>query len=117
MDIDTIRSLCTKLPSVTEDIKWGNDLCFSIAKKMFCVVMMDDLLKVSIKVGDEEFGELCNTQGIIPAPYSARYKWILVENPSVFNKKQWAHYIIQSYNLVKAKISKRKLALLDNDHH
>jgi predicted DNA-binding protein (MmcQ/YjbR family) len=113
VDIDTIRNICKKLPSATEDIKWGNDLCFLIAEKMFCVVVLEGPLKISVKVPDEEFGELCNTQGIIPAPYSARHKWILVEEPSIFNKKQWEHYINQSYDLVRAKLSKRKIAMLD----
>jgi predicted DNA-binding protein (MmcQ/YjbR family) len=72
MDIDTIRTICKKLPAVTEGIKWGNDLCFMIAEKMFCVVVLEGALKVSIKVTDEEFEELCGIQGIIRAPYSAR---------------------------------------------
>jgi predicted DNA-binding protein (MmcQ/YjbR family) len=109
MDLDTVRNICKRLPSVTEDIKWGNDLCFLIAKKMFCVAVLDGPMKISIKVTDEEFDELCNLPGIIPAPYSARYKWILVEKQTVFNKKQWESYITQSYNLVKAKLRKSKL--------
>ena len=110
MDIETIRSICKKLPSVTEDIKWGDDLCFMVGEKMFCVAVLNPPLKVSFKVKDEEFEELSNQPGIIPAPYVARYKWVLVEDVSVFNPKQWEHYIYQSYNLVKAKLPKKKLA-------
>ena len=35
MNIDTLRELCMKLPAVTEDIKWGHDLCFSVAGRCF----------------------------------------------------------------------------------
>src|ERR1017187_6762988 len=112
MDIESIRNICKGLPSVTEDIKWGNDLCFMIGGKMFCVTPMDTPLKVSIKVTDEEFGEMTNLQGIIPAPYSARHKWILIENVEVLSKIKWEHYINQSYNLIKSKLSKKKLGLL-----
>jgi predicted DNA-binding protein (MmcQ/YjbR family) len=112
MDIEAIRKICVSLPSVTEGIKWGHDLCFMIGEKMFCVAPLDPPLKVSFKVTDEEFAELSETRGIIPAPYSARHKWILVEDVSVFNKKNWEHYITQSYNLVKTKFSKKKLAQL-----
>jgi predicted DNA-binding protein (MmcQ/YjbR family) len=112
MDIDTIRTICKKLPAVTEGIKWGNDLCFMISERMFCVVVLEGALKVSIKVTDEEFEELCGIQGIIRAPYSARYKWILIEKPNVFNGKQWEHYISQSYQIIRSKISKKKLAML-----
>jgi predicted DNA-binding protein (MmcQ/YjbR family) len=108
IDIDTITDSCRKLPSVTEGIKWGNDLCFMIGDKMFCVVLLGNPLKVSLKVLDEEFGELSNAVGIIPAPYAARHKWILVEDLTVFNKKKWDYYISQSYNLVKNKLSRKK---------
>jgi predicted DNA-binding protein (MmcQ/YjbR family) len=109
MDIETLRDICTSLPHVTEDIKWGNDLCFLIGEKMFCVTGLDAPLKISLKVTDEEFAELSNSPGIIPAPYVARYKWILIEDTNRFNAQQWKHYIEQSYNLVKAKLPKNVL--------
>ncbi len=112
MNIETIRNICKNLPSVTEDVKWGNDLCFLIAGKMFCVVPLNSDLTVSLKVTDEEFESLIETPGIIPAPYVARYKWILIEKLNVFNSSQWEHYITQSYNLVKAKLSKKDLKTL-----
>ena len=37
MTIDAIRQLCRALPHVTEDIKWDDDLVFSIGGKMFIV--------------------------------------------------------------------------------
>ena len=112
MNIDTVRNICKGLPPVTEDIKWGNDLCFMVGKKMFCVILLSTPVKVSVKVTDEEFDEMTNLQGIIPAPYSARHKWILIENVEVLSKIKWEHYINQSYNLIKSKLSKKKLGLL-----
>jgi len=113
MDIDGIRNLCNALPHVTEDVKWGNDLCFLIAEKMFCVTSLSTPLMVSFKVPDEEFEELSNKPGIVPAPYVARYNWVLVQNISVLTKKQWEHYITQSYNLVKAKLPGKVLRELN----
>jgi predicted DNA-binding protein (MmcQ/YjbR family) len=68
MDIEALRNICKKLPSVTEGIKWGNDLCFMVGEKMFCVVLLNTPLKVSFKVSDEEFDEIVNTPGIIRCP-------------------------------------------------
>ena len=73
MDIEALRKLCKELPAVTKDDKRGNDLCFLIAKKMFCVCSLSTPLTASFKVRDDEFEELCNSDGIIPAPYVARY--------------------------------------------
>ena len=107
MNIEDIRSFCLTLPGVTEDVKWGNDLCFCIAKKMFCVTGLKGPLQVSFKVTDEEFDELSNSDGFVPAPYVARYKWVLLEDPAKVSKKKLQAYITQSYELVKKKLPKK----------
>ncbi len=109
MDIEMLRAICKELPAVTEDVKWGNDLCFCIAGKMFCVAGLNTPLTISFKVKDEEFDELTATPGIVPAPYVARYKWILIEDVNRLTKKEWKHYVKQSYELVRAKLSKKLL--------
>lgn len=103
MDIEWLQNFCGTLPAVTEDIKWGNDLCFCIGDKMFCVAGLNETLKVSFKVSEDEFEELCSRKGVIPAPYMARHKWILAESTS-FKKKEWEHYIHQSYEMVREKL-------------
>ena len=108
INIDLIRSICNTLPHVSEDIKWGNDLCFIVGGKMFCVISLEIPLKVSLKVTEEEFDQLTGRPGIIPAPYVARHKWILIEYINLFSPSQWEHYIKQSYDLVKAKLPKKK---------
>ena len=107
MDIESLRDFCRTLPAVTEDIKWGHDLCFSVGGKMFCVAALDGPLTVSFKVRDDEFDDLASSPGMRPAPYVARYKWILVEDVNKLNRKQWAHYVRQSYDLVRAKLPKK----------
>ena len=109
MDVEELRKICIALPKVTEDIKWGNDLCFCIAGKMFCVTGLSSPMQISLKVKDDEFDELCSTADIIPAPYVARYKWALITNINRFSKKEWEHYIMQSYGLVRAKLPKKAL--------
>ena len=109
MDIEWLRKFCLSLPATSEDIKWGNDLCFLIAGKMFCVAGLEQPLKVSFKVTDEEFEELSTRDGIIPAPYMARNKWLLVQKASKLSKKEWETYIRQSYTLIKNKLPKKVL--------
>ncbi len=112
MNIEKLRKYCLSLPYVTEDIKWGNDLCFCIGKKMFCVTGLSGNFKVSLKVSDEEYQELSTSAGIIPAPYLARHKWVLIETDNRFSQKEWEHYIHQSYQLVKAKLPEKILETL-----
>jgi len=42
----------------------GSGLCFCIAEKMFCVTSMEAECKFSLKVGAEEFGELCHVKDL-----------------------------------------------------
>ena len=109
MNIEMLRNYCKKLPAVTEDIKWGHDLCFLIAGKMFCVTCLEPPFTVSFEVKADEFDELSSSSGIIPAPYMARNKWIQVQDENRFSKKEWEYYVRQSYELKKAKLSKKLL--------
>jgi predicted DNA-binding protein (MmcQ/YjbR family) len=113
MNVEQLRKLCLSLPNTTEDVKWDNDLCFLIGEKMFCVTGLEGPFSTSFKVKDEEFNELTEIDGIIPAPYLARYKWVLVENPGSLTKKEWDYYISKSYEMIKLKLPKKILAQLD----
>ena len=107
MDIENLRKICLKLPATTEDVKWGHDLVFSVGAKMYCVASLEPPFTCSFKVPDEEFEELSNRDGFTPAPYMARNKWVLVTNPARFNKKEWEAYVKGSYEMVKAKLTKK----------
>ena len=107
MNIETLREICSSLAAVTEDVKWGNDLVFSVGDKMFCAASLEPPFSCSFKVPDDEFDELSNQNGFMPAPYMARAKWVLVTDRSSLSKKQWERYIKQSYELVKIKLTKK----------
>ena len=105
MTTEDIQAICKKLPAVTEDIKWGHDLVFSIGAKMFCVVGLDQApTSASFKVRDEDFDEMCSRRGFKPAPYVAKYKWVWTEDINHMNRKEWEKNIRQSYELVKDKL-------------
>ena len=107
MNIDFLRQFCKSLPAVTEDIKWGHDLCFCVGAKMFCVTSLEPPFTCSFKVTDEEFEELSDREGFMPAPYMARNKWILVTDPTKLKKKEWEHHVRQSYEMIKSKLTKK----------
>src|SRR5580658_1226603 len=107
MNVDAIRNFCLSLPKVTEDVKWGTDLCFCVEKKIFCLVGTGEDLSVCFKCGEEIFDELCERDGILPAPYMARNKWVLVKKISALNKTEFQGFIKASYILVVSKFSKK----------
>ena len=110
-DIDWIRGFCLSLPDTTENMQWGEDLCFKVRGKMFVVV---DLSKgkqapTCFKCTPERFQELLEIEGIAPAPYVERYKWMLLERASILSSAELKDLIQQSYELVAAKLPKKKL--------
>jgi len=115
MTLESLRKFCKKLPHVTEDVKWGNDLCFLIGGKMFAVASLDPTEghAVAFKCTPEEFASLIEVEGIIPAPYMARNHWVLLERFDALRDAEIEAQVRKSYGLVKAKLTKRALMELE----
>ena len=104
--IERIRKVCLALPDTTEDVKWGNDLVFSVLGKMFAVVCLEPPHTVSFKCSPEDQAELVERDGIIPAPYLARYFWVQLAEPSVLGWPELRQRLRASHELVRAKVGK-----------
>jgi len=109
MDLEKIRQYCLSLPHVTERVQWGNDLLFSIGGKMFAVAGLDAKYptKLSFKCTPEKFAELVEQEGIIPAPYVARYHWVALETKNALTSSELKHQLRRSYELVFEKLPKK----------
>jgi len=109
MTLDTVRAICGALPQVTEDIKWGHDLCFCVGKKMFVVVNLEPPHQMAFKCTPESFAELVERPGIIPAPYMARNMWVMEEElGEALDRRELTELVKTSYDLVVAKLPKSK---------
>ena len=114
MSLEKIREYCLSLPNVTEEVLWQKDLVFKIGGKMFTVIGLDEgpSSQFSFKCTTEEFAELTEVDGIIPAPYAARYHWVAVQKPDALKQAEIKRLIKDSYEMVKAKLPKKTLARL-----
>ena len=109
MTLETVRSICRALPLVTEDVKWGSDLCFCVAGKMFVVVNLEPPHQIAFKCTPETFGELVEWPGIIPAPYMARNMWVQEQElGDVLDRRELESLVKTSYELVVAKLPKSR---------
>ncbi|MEI7660902.1 MAG: MmcQ/YjbR family DNA-binding protein [Bacteroidota bacterium] len=115
MNIEELREFCIGLPAVTEDIKWEEHLVFSVAGKIFCLTGLEPPLQVALKVPEEQFDELTQSGNIIQASHFARRQWMTVVDESNFNRAEWEHYIVQSYNLVKSKLPRKAREQIDRE--
>jgi predicted DNA-binding protein (MmcQ/YjbR family) len=109
MSIDAVRKICRAFPGVTEDVKWGNDLVFSVGGKMFAAMDLEPPHSIAFKCSDEAFGDLVERPGIIPAPYLARAKWVQeTEFGETFDLRELADLLRSAYQIVAAKLPKSR---------
>jgi predicted DNA-binding protein (MmcQ/YjbR family) len=108
-----LRKLCLSFAGATEQIQWGADLVFKVGGKMFCVACTEVAPNVaSFKCDDEAFAELCERDGVIPAPYLARAKWVALERWDSIDDRELASLLEKSYTLVKAKLPRKAQSAL-----
>jgi predicted DNA-binding protein (MmcQ/YjbR family) len=112
MTPEILRLLFACWPGVSEDLKWGNDLVFSVAGKMFCALDIAPARQVgtgrlSFKVDEARFLEYTDRSGIIPAPYMARAHWTSLTRPDALPAAERDALIRASYALVLAKLPKK----------
>lgn len=107
MSAEELDRLCKSFPGTTVDVKWGNDLCYLIGNKMYCVTHVEGPLQIAFKTTPEDFSMLIEREGIIPAPYTARYHWVLVEIPGALKVNEWKAYVEKSFRLVFEKLPQK----------
>ena len=107
MDLQTIQNFCLTLPGTTEDIKWGHHVTFLVAEKMYAIFSMEQEFRLSVKTPVDLFEVLTRKEGIIPAPYLARYHWVTLTAPNALPADQLKDLIRGSYDLIFGKLSKK----------
>ena len=113
MTIDSARNFCLSFPHATESIQWGNDLVMKVGGKMFAVMVLEPAkVWISFKCTPEEFAELTERPGIIPAPYAARYHWVALETKDSLTASELKTQLRRSYELVLEKLPKKLRARL-----
>ncbi len=107
MNVDAIREFCLSFPQATENLQWGDDLCFKIGGKIFAIVGLDNP-RLCFKCTPEIFAELIEREDIHPAPYVGRYKWVMLDRLDAVQWEELRELIRQSYEMVAAKAPGKK---------
>ena len=108
MNVEWVRKHCLSLPHTTEMVQWGDHLLFKIGGKMYAALSLSPGGNfLSCKAPPEEFEDLVERPGIIPAPYLAKAKWIALQSEEAMSRAEVKHRLSQSYALVLAKLPKK----------
>ena len=104
MDLDSLRSFCLAFPHATEKLQWGDELCFKVGDKIFTMVGLGSVpQRVTFKCSPEDFAELTEREGIAPAAYVGRYKWVTLHGLDLLANSELRDAIAKSYAMVSSK--------------
>jgi predicted DNA-binding protein (MmcQ/YjbR family) len=115
MDTDWIREYCLSLKGAPEEVQWETSLLYKIGGKIFAITSMLQTAQnmLSLKADPGKFDELLEIEGILPAPYLARNKWIAIQRSVRLKPAEIKELIKTSYSLVLSKLpAKQKNFLL-----
>ena len=101
---DPLVRFCRSLPGATEDVKWGNDLIFSVGGKMFAGFQLPEGQPLGFKVDPLVFDTLVGHDGIVPAPYMAKHSWVSVTDRSLVPLATLEELLADSHRLVALKL-------------
>jgi predicted DNA-binding protein (MmcQ/YjbR family) len=107
-NLDWLRKHCLTLPHTTEHVQWGYDLVFKVGGKMFAVMPLEPApVWLSFKCSPEEFAEMVERPGIIPAPYLARAHWVALQNEDALARQEIRERLRRAHELVFASLPKK----------
>jgi predicted DNA-binding protein (MmcQ/YjbR family) len=114
VNIEKLRQICIAMPGTTEQVQWGADLVFKVGGKMFAVAATEPAAshRLAFKCSDETFSELLEVEGITPAPYLARAKWVALERFDALSDREIQERVTEAYDLVLAKLSRKAQAAI-----
>ncbi len=106
--VEWIRKYCLGLPHTTESVQWGEHLVFKVGGKIYAVAALEPGGNcLSLKCSPADFAELCEREGVIPAPYLARAQWVALETEEAIGVKELKRLLKDAHGLVFAKLPKK----------
>lgn len=112
MTREQFDAYCGTLLAATHSVQWGGASVWKIGGKIFalCVDSLqqgDEQALISFKCTDLAFEILPERDGIIPAPYLARAKWVQLQNPAAMDEEELQAHLTIAYDCIKAKLTQK----------
>jgi predicted DNA-binding protein (MmcQ/YjbR family) len=99
------------LPGTTLVRQWRDDSVAKVGGKIFCLLDRDPG-EIWLKVSDLGFDLMCELEGIRPAPYFARAKWVAISKDSPLSDREIRAYMAEAHRIIAGKLSRKLRAEL-----
>lgn len=110
MTRDQFDIYCASLKATTHVVQWGDASVWKIGGKVFAIhsgLGDKDTHTMSFKCSELNFQILCQLEGIIPAPYLARGKWVQILSKDAMSNQDVKDYITASFDIISKKLTKK----------
>lgn len=109
---------CGTKPGVSHVIQWGDASVWKVGGKIFAICsswtsaeekanVTGDFQPISFKCSDLAFQLLPEQEGIIPAPYLARAKWVQLTRPDAMSDDDIKLHLDAAHQIIAAKLTKK----------
>ena len=105
MSIAAYRKHCLSLPGATHALKWSGVHAYSVDGKLFALFGADSF---SFKVDPHRFLELTDREGVAPAKFMARHKWVMLEDAKALPEDEVLALLSRAHELATTKSRKRQ---------
>lgn len=123
MTLDEFNTHCASLTAATKVVQWGGSHVWKVGGKIFAISDLgtgpdkaDDgdnrPVAIALKVSETSYHMLSELDGIGPAPYLARAKWVRIDANADFSDEDRQIYLTESHRLISAKLTKKLQAEL-----
>ncbi|KZK75768.1 hypothetical protein PsAD46_05504 [Pseudovibrio sp. Ad46] len=114
MTRDEFDNYCKSLVGTSNVIQWGNASVWKVGGKIFaiCSNWGEDRpemkgIKISFKCSELSYQILTEQEGIIPAPYLARAKWVQIETAQAMADEDIKDYVREAHSIIARKLTKK----------
>ncbi|MGE0829583.1 MAG: MmcQ/YjbR family DNA-binding protein [Hyphomonadaceae bacterium] len=98
------------LPGAVLSVQWGDDRVYKVGGKMFAVLSGESVKprSASFKCSDLSFELLTTKKGVMPAPYLARAKWVMLETLTALPDAEIRARLAEAHRLIFEKLPKKQ---------
>ncbi|KZL26300.1 MmcQ/YjbR family DNA-binding protein [Pseudovibrio sp. Ad37] len=114
MTRDEFDNYCKSLVGTSNVIQWGNASVWKVGEKIYaiCSNWGEDRpemkgIKISFKCSELSYQILTEQEGIIPAPYLARAKWVQIETAQAMADEDIKDYVREAHSIIARKLTKK----------
>ncbi len=110
MTRDEFNEFCASLTATTNVIQWGESSVWKVGGKIFAIASIwgeGQNTKISFKCSELSYQILCELEGVIPAPYLARAKWVQVQEEGALSDEDIKSYVEEAHSIIAQKLTKK----------